>query len=228
MRKTNWRVRRLVFGAFEGAHRSQAHFPFKFAMAMSMPSVLVYLFEHKSAVYYCGADGIYKRRASPVADVTSGENAELLSDDDDDIFCLAEEPERKRPKIDDLGAVPVGADVEKLYKYKHPAVAFARSGNSLFSLHRGRVKHKFHVERTDVTKFTCENSCLLKLDHPDGCTVRPWLISAGLVLYAGVSEDGAHRILLGRDCEVSALREAAYLIICTMLERLKHHRFIPR
>ena len=174
-----------------------------FAKAMSMPFALVYLFEYKSVVHYCGADGIYKRRgASPV--VSTSEHVDLMSDEDEDIFCLAEEPERKRPKIDDLGTVP--ADVEKLYKYKHRAVAFARSGNSLFSLHQGRVKHKFHVERTDITKFSCENGCLLRLD---GSSERPWLISAGLVLYAGVSEDGAHRILLGRDCEVSTLREAA-------------------
>ena len=167
-----------------------------FAKAMSMPFALVYLFEYKSVVHYCGADGIYKRRgASPV--VSTSEHVDLMSDEDEDIFCLAEEPERKRPKIDDLGTVP--ADVEKLYKYKHRAVAFARSGNSLFSLHQGRLKHKFHVERTDITKFTCENSCLVKLD---GSAERPWLMSAGLVLYAGVSEDGAHRISLGSDFEV--------------------------
>ena len=166
-------------------------------MAMLMPSALVYLFEYKSVVHYCGADGIYKRKGvSPVVP-TTGEyvDLDLMSDQDEDIFCLAEEPERKRPKI----GVPIATDMEKLYKYKHPAVAFARSGNSLFSLHQGRLKHKFHVERTDITKFTCENSCLVKLD---GSAERPWLMSAGLVLYAGVSEDGAHRISLGSDFEV--------------------------
>ena len=185
---------------------------FVFDMAMSMPNALVYLFEYESVIHYCGADGIYKRRgASPVVPSPSEYVDIISSDDDEDIFSLNEEPARKRPKIDGSGAVPdAAADMEKLYKYKHAAVAFARSGNSLFSLHQGRVKHKYHVERTDITKLTCENSCLLKLDGSAEC---PWLLSAGGVLYAGVSLDGAHRISLRTDFEVGTLLEGALFLI---------------
>ena len=167
---------------------------------MSIPSPLIYLFEYEAVVHFCGADGIYRRRGVSPPVVPTGEGDDLMSDGDEDIFCLAEEPERKRPRMDELGVTP--ADMEKLYKFKYPAVAFARCGNSLFSLHQGRVKHKFHVEQTDITKFTCENSCLLKLD---GSAERPWILSAGLVLWTGVSDDGAHRISLDSNFEVSAL-----------------------
>ena len=127
-------------------------------MAMSMPCALVHVFEYKSAVHFCGTDGVYKKKELPptVTDV----DLALLSDDDEDIFgdCVSDdEPERKRPKADD-SVTSAGSGVEKLYKYKHPAVAFALSGSSLFSLHRGgRAKGKFHVERTDVVNFTCES-----------------------------------------------------------------------
>ena len=126
----------------------------EFKTAMSLPCALVHVFEYKSVVHFCGTDGVYKKKKEPPTDA----DLVLLSDDDEDIFgdCVDEdEPERKRPKADDSF---VSTAVEKLYKYKHPAVAFAVSGSSLFSLHRGgRARDKFHVERTDVVNFTCES-----------------------------------------------------------------------
>ena len=52
--------------------------------------------------------------------------------------------------------------------------------------------------------FPVKPSCLVKLD---GGAERPWIVSikerAGdVVIYAGVSEDGAHRIVLNRDNKV--------------------------